>query len=42
MLTPPNPKITKDLEAQTLQIRRQGTVELQFQEVTYKEINTAT
>ena len=33
--------ITKDLEAQTLQIRRQGTVELQFQEVTYKEINTA-
>ena len=33
--------ITKDLEAKTLQIRKQSFVQLELQEVTYKEINSA-
>ena len=33
--------IGKDLEAQTLQIRKQSFVQLDLQEVTYKEINSS-
>ena len=33
--------ITKDLEAETLQIRKQSFVQLDLQEVTYKEINSS-